>query len=712
MCDRVDRHVLRKYELVKKLGKGAYGIVWKSIDRRTGEVVAVKKIFDAFQNSTDAQRTFREIMILTELSGHENIVNLLNVMRADNDRDVYLVFDYMETDLHAVIRANILEPVHKQYVVYQLIKVIKYLHSGGLLHRDMKPSNILLNAECHVKVADFGLSRSFINTRRITNNVPSISNDNIESADDDQPILTDYVATRWYRAPEILLGSTKYTKGIDMWSLGCILGEILCGKPIFPGSSTMNQLERIIGVIDFPSGEDIESVQSPFALTMIESLKEKVEINQPNKRDVFSKWKNLLIKINPKADCNEQALDLLDKLLQFNPNKRISATDALKHPFVSIFHNPSEEPNCDHVITIPINDNVKQSIDDYRNLVYSEILKRKRGLINNKYQHTQHPENTIMGDFKVNNGSGIAEFTSPESNSNNITTSKSNEPIYNKFQSELQCNKSSINKSPAVDNTKKGGILENFFSQVYNTLVSSSATNKTAVFGNNQIISNHSNGKIDEKHIKQMRSATSYYSNSMNNNGQSKKGSHKGNHVNSANDDPTKIIDNSIKNSKYISTGAVIKNNVNSTFSVSTNYGGNSHVYYPRAYMYNNIKQNLQDYSLMAKSESNATVPGKKNSISNYINNPPDSSIKYKMNCHSSNQINTINLQMQPNRSNTSKITYYNEPIIEPNSRSSEIAIRKSNSTSGAGVNTLHRHPPFYISQPSKSTNKNYLYKY
>jgi len=108
----------------------AYGIVWKAIDKKIGEVVALKKIFDAFQNATDAQRTFREIMFLQELNGHDNIVKLLNVLKADNDRDIYLVFDYMETDLHAVIRASILEEIHKQYIVYQLLKSLKYMHSG------------------------------------------------------------------------------------------------------------------------------------------------------------------------------------------------------------------------------------------------------------------------------------------------------------------------------------------------------------------------------------------------------------------------------------------------------------------------------------------------------------------------------------------------------------------------------------------------------
>jgi len=156
--------------------------VWKSVDKKTRDTVALKKIFDAFQNATDAQRTFREIMFLQEVNNHENIIRLLNVLKAENDRDIYLIFEYMETDLHAVIRANILEEIHKQYIMYQLFKALKYMHSAELLHRDIKPSNILLNSECQVKIADFGLARSLaqISEKQSTN-----------------PILTDYVATRW-----------------------------------------------------------------------------------------------------------------------------------------------------------------------------------------------------------------------------------------------------------------------------------------------------------------------------------------------------------------------------------------------------------------------------------------------------------------------------------------------------------------------------------
>jgi mitogen-activated protein kinase 15 len=343
----IDKYVLRKYEVSQKLGKGAYGVVWKAVDKKTKEIVALKKIFDAFQNATDAQRTFREIMFLQELSDHDNIIRLLNVLKAENDRDIYLVFEYMETDLHAVIRAGILEDIHKQYIMYQLLKAIKYMHTANVLHRDMKPSNLLLNSECYLKVADFGLARSIAA---------------LEKESEVNPILTDYVATRWYRAPEILLGSTKYTKGVDIWSIGCILGELLGGKPMFPGTSTMNQLEKIIEITGKPTAEDIDAVKSPFAATMLEGLPQ----NDPKS----------LSSLFPLASAD--ALDLLHQMLFFNPSKRITAEAALEHPYVAQFHNPAEEPSCAKELKITIDDDHKFSIADYRNQLYNDIVARRK----------------------------------------------------------------------------------------------------------------------------------------------------------------------------------------------------------------------------------------------------------------------------------------------------------------------------------------------
>ncbi|CAD8061137.1 unnamed protein product [Paramecium primaurelia] len=351
MSDEIEPHILKRYEIVRKIGKGAYGVVWKAIDKKCKNTcVALKKIFDAFQNATDAQRTFREIMFLYELD-HQNIIKLYNVHRAENNKDIYLVFEHMETDLHAVIRAGILEEVHKQYIIYQILKSIKYMHSAELLHRDLKPSNILLNSDCSVKVADFGLVRSVA----CRQDAPS-------------PVLTEYVATRWYRAPEILLGSHTYTKGVDMWSIGCILGELLTGKPIFPGNSTLNQLDRILQLTGKPSVEDIEAIQSPLASTMLEA------INPPQVKPIHQLF----------PTASDDALDLMYSLLKFNPNNRLTAEKALAHPYFSNFHNIDEEPSSDKIITLAIDDNQKFSANEYRDKLYEEIATRKRYSIRNQ----------------------------------------------------------------------------------------------------------------------------------------------------------------------------------------------------------------------------------------------------------------------------------------------------------------------------------------
>ncbi len=286
----------------------------------------------------------------------------------------------VETDLHAVVRANILEEVHKQYIIYQLLKALKFLHTGDLLHRDIKPSNLLLNSDCHVKTCDFGLCRSVAEST-VTNN----------------PVLTDYVATRWYRAPEILLGSTKYTKAVDMWSVGCILGEMLSGKPVFPGTSTMNQLDRVIEVTGRPSKEDIDAIKSPFAATMLESL-------PPTKA-------KSLKELFPTA--SNEAIDLINQCLQFNPSKRITVLDALKHPYVASFHNESDEPASPEPIRINIDDNTKYTAADYRDRLYKEMAAMKKG------------KSASVGTRKDSTGSTTAGSPAPSSTT---TTTVSSSP--------------------------------------------------------------------------------------------------------------------------------------------------------------------------------------------------------------------------------------------------------------------------------------------
>jgi len=254
----------------------------------------------------------------------------------------------METDLHTVIRANILEDVHKRFIIYQLLKALKYMHSAFIIHRDLKPSNLLLNSECLVKVADFGLARSV----KI-------------KEDDTTPILTDYVATRWYRAPEILLGSTDYTAAVDVWSVGCIIGELYLGKAIFPGLSTINQLSRIMEYTGRPSSEDIEVIKSTFAPTMLATMPETEQ----------REWENMFPTGAP-SDC----IDILAKSLAFSPEKRIGILGSLEHPYVAQFHEEGAEDEivCTNEIIIPINDNKKLNVQAYINEIYTNIIHVKQ----------------------------------------------------------------------------------------------------------------------------------------------------------------------------------------------------------------------------------------------------------------------------------------------------------------------------------------------
>ncbi|KAI4755260.1 Hog1-like MAP kinase protein [Aureobasidium sp. EXF-3400] len=294
-------------------------------DQLTNQAVAVKKIMKPFSTPVLSKRTYRELKLLKHLR-HENVISLSDIFISPLE-DIYFVTELLGTDLHRLLTSRPLEKQFIQYFLYQILRGLKYVHSAGVVHRDLKPSNILVNENCDLKICDFGLARI------------------------QDPQMTGYVSTRYYRAPEIMLTWQKYDVEVDIWSVGCIFAEMLEGKPLFPGKDHVNQFSIITELLGTPPDDVIQTICSENSLPKRE--------RQP----LTKKFKN----------ADPQAIELLERMLVFDPRTRIRAGDALADPYLAPYHDPTDEPEAEEKFDWSFND-ADLPVDTWKIMMYSEIL--------------------------------------------------------------------------------------------------------------------------------------------------------------------------------------------------------------------------------------------------------------------------------------------------------------------------------------------------
>ncbi|KAJ4921772.1 hypothetical protein JOQ06_025940 [Pogonophryne albipinna] len=324
-----------RYRDLKQVGTGAYGTVCSAWDRRMGAQVAIKKLHRPFQSKLFAKRAFRELRLLKHMK-HENVIGLLDVFTAeialDRLRDFYLVMPFMGTDLGKLMKMEKLSEDRVQFLVYQMLRGLKYIHSAGIIHRDLKPGNLAINPDCELKILDFGLARQ---------------------ADAE---MTGYVVTRWYRAPEVILNWMHYTQTVDIWSAGCIMAEMLLGKPLFKGSDHLDQLREIMKITGTPAADFVVKLQSQDAKNYIRSLP---KVPKKDLHSIFSK-------------ASSNAVCVLEKMLLLDPEQRVSASQALDLPFFSEFRDTEEETEAQPYDQTM--DNTDLPLDQWKRHTFTEIL--------------------------------------------------------------------------------------------------------------------------------------------------------------------------------------------------------------------------------------------------------------------------------------------------------------------------------------------------
>ena len=348
-----------KYQVIEIIGEGAYGIVYKCKNTKTNEIVAIKKFIELYEKLPKKEIN-REIFLL-QISKHENIVKLIEAFI--NKGYLFLVFDYAEKNLLQLIEDNPkgLNPELIRSLTYQMCKAVSYLHKKNIIHRDIKPENILIKDYSKVEICDFGFARK-MKIEEKTNNLQK---------------MTDYVATRWYRAPEVILGQGSYGPEIDFWSIGCLMGEMANGKPLFPGDNQFNQLEYIIKIM----GNLPEYLVNFYNNNPNFNINKLLNVEKPKTLEtIYGKI------------MSPDALDFMKGLLELDPKKRLNADTVFEHKYFQCYKNINNNEN---------NDN---------NMIFSFCIDDKKKIkIPNLKLNYKEKESKIINIFRYNDESFISE---------------------------------------------------------------------------------------------------------------------------------------------------------------------------------------------------------------------------------------------------------------------------------------------------------------
>ncbi|EER33252.1 sporulation-specific mitogen-activated protein kinase SMK1 [Candida tropicalis MYA-3404] len=334
-----------RYEIVRVLGKGSYGVVCSAIDTKSSSSgmehkIAIKKVTKIFNKDILLIRAIRELKFMMFFRGHKNIATLLDldVVYVKPYEGLYCFQELADLDLARVLYSNVqFSEFHIQSFMYQILCGLKYIHSADVIHRDLKPGNILVTTQGTLKICDFGLARG-INPNYFKNRSPTITN---------------YVATRWYRAPELIMSTKSYTKAVDIWAVGCILGELFGRRPLFPGKNSHEQIHELFKILGNPPMETIKKYN-----WKVEGLL-WVKYRP-------AKWKSLY----PFAPLD--AIQLLDKLLKWDYKARLDVEEILAQSFFKSLRNVFEEPSSKNIFDFSFEEKGR-NIPQMKEVLESEV---------------------------------------------------------------------------------------------------------------------------------------------------------------------------------------------------------------------------------------------------------------------------------------------------------------------------------------------------